>query len=469
MNKGFVPASPGGLLPPSSGTLPSQARSLLPPSGGAVLRLGSEGGEALVQDMSQAFERAQREAKVLAAQAATFAAEKAPEIRKAAQEAATKVAAFSGERLKEAALSAQAAGSALADPRQRRSGFAVYRWPIVIGFAVIALLGVGGWMLAVNEASVGAKQRVDAFLLQHGLNGAVGYQSVSGSPFGSITLSGVTFSEAGGQMTAKIAELDVSRISVKDDVPTRFSVTARGVEIPLLALLREYPNAATRSLTSILGLSLPPEALDRHAATPSLAAMLGLGYTQLSGNITFTYAFDDTTGTLSCRYSGSFDDLATWDASVEIGGINAATIASLTNAAQNQNPLPALFQGLPGVSPAFLNATLVHARITIDNSGYFARLAQIPSDDLPRDALGFRPPYLPAKGLVNSGFDKAAAQQDQDAVTDWVAHGGSLTMETTNPQPLPLVNSGPNYGGPAFSYWGDGFDFMVDTKLKITN
>lgn len=421
------------LLPPSGNMLP-------PSNGGSLLNLDTKGGEALAGEMA----RAGAEAKELAARAAAFAAEKAPEVKKKAQEAGAKVGELAGKALKEGAASAALAREALADPERRQAVIAANRKKLTIGLAAFAVVLGGGWMFAKHQANTIAKDRIDGFLIRYNLKGTVAYDDVSGSPFGSATLSGVRVTTS-PSTTIKAGSLTISDIEMKGDMIQSLSVAAKSVEVPLLAMARDSRRDAT------------------------LHDAIGLGYTTLTGNVDVSARFDDQKSVLSFDTSGEARDAGSWKLKLKLGGLNSGTLNALYGMSQATGGDAGL--GLLAVAGMGFQAlgqlTLAEASLTVDNSGYFKRSQDIPSADIPvgEGASAARALAVDETELVRGGMSPSEAQATREAVEGWMKKGGTLRIESNLTQPVALFKRGSLFS-PTFDSLAE---YLMLTKSKISN
>lgn len=421
------------LLPPSTTLLP-------PSSGGSLLDLDTKGGEAFAGEMA----RAGAEAKEFASRAAAFAAEKAPEVKKKAQEAGAKVGELAGKALKEGAASAALAREALADPEKRQAVIAANRKKLTIGLAAFAVVLGGGWMFAKHQANTIAKDKIDGILIRYNLKGTVAYDDISGSPFGSATLSGVRVTTS-PSTTIKAGSLTISDIEMKGDMIQSLSLAAKSVEVPLLAIARDSRRDVT------------------------LYDAIGMGYTTLSGNVDVSARFDDQKGVLAFDTSGEASDAGSWKFKLKLGGLNSGTLNALYGMSQATGGDAGLgLLAIAGVGfQALGQLSLSEASLTLDNSGYFKRSKDIPSADIPMDegVVVSRVLAIDETELVRGGMSPSEAQAAREAVGGWMKKGGTLRLDSNLTQPVSLFKRGSMFS-PTFDSLTE---YLMVTKSKISN
>ncbi|HUB49809.1 MAG TPA: hypothetical protein VMB73_32960 [Acetobacteraceae bacterium] len=435
------------LLPPSRTLLPPSG-TLAPPSGGAPR--GSDSDAA--QQFAAQFDKAGADAVKIASHVGAETARLASRAGAEAKVMAGKLAGVAAERLPElrehAAGMAGAAWAKLADAEQRKAFFAANRKYIAGGAVAVAVLAAGGFYFAKQQADETARRQVSAFLLRSGLSGRVSYKDVSGSPFGSATLSNVLIRQPDGAIVAKVGALQVSGLETSGNAVTAVSLSGSGVEIPTLAFIRSNPDI------------------------PVSTVLLGLGYTTLKGNASLSFHMDDARQTLALTLGGKFDNFGTFEATVTLGGLTSAveTIAlQMANAQTDEQQIGAATLGLTALQSTLNSVSLVKADITVDDSGLFQRRTQITDQSVPTD----HPPPQQGPGaadvanLVRAGMDPDAARSDVDAVRGWLSNGGTLHVETRNDSPLPFMQGG-LFGGPS-PVFRDPRAFLVATRARVTD
>jgi len=404
---------------------------LLPPSdGGSLLNVGTASEEAL----SDQFNRAGAEARELISRATHLAAEKAPEIKKKAENLAS------------------TARITLADSQKRKAFMESNRKKIVIGVAATFMLAGGGWMFAKHQATAIAKDRIGAFFIRSGLSSNITYEDISASPFGSVTLSGVMIRAPDGAVFAKIGSIGLSDIEIKGGRLLGLKVMANSFEVPLLALAR-----------SRWRLSMAVDAI-------------GMGYTTLNGNFSFAGRRDDLRQTLSIETNGDIRNMGNMEAKIRLGNIDLDAIAiqfTMSQATQENNPLVILMSSLLDAQ-SFARATLEKADVTIDNGGYFKRTHEITASDMPPDTTPTAPAGNARAGataeidkLVRAGLLPSDATATLAALENWTARGGRLRVSTNiNPYDPPF---------PVAALWGgmtapdNLMAFLAATHATVSN
>lgn len=430
--------------PGEANLLPSGGRLPPPTDGGKLLALDTEGGEILANEVAAQLSRAGAEAKELAALAASLAAQRAPEIKAKARIASAKVGEMANKAMDKAEATAAAAGETWADPARRRSALAAHWKKGAIGLGAVALLAGGAWAFASHQATTIARDKVDGFIVRNNLRDKVSYADLSASPLGSATLTGVKISLSPAA-AIKIGSLEISDVEMKNDLMERISVSAKSAEIPLLAMARQRFLGST------------------------FDDAIGLGYTTLTGDVAVAARLDEDKGMLHFETSGEMRDAGSWKFKIDLGGISAKMIGSLTalsQSAQNENAYAlAADEGLRGLG----HLTLSRAELTLDNTGLRKRFGEVTDLDLPPDGNAQDAPQGPIDNdetrLVQAGMSPAEAHAARTAVTNWMKNGGSITVATNLDTPLPLFQHG-NLFAPAFDGVGG---FLVATRSKITN
>jgi len=430
---------------PKSTLLPVSG-PLLPPSGsGDLLNLDASSGEAFASEVSDQLHRAGAEAKELASKAAALAVEKAPEIKRKAQEATIKMGEIASRAIKEAEASANAASATLADPQKRQAAIHAYKKKAGIGLVVGAVVLGGGFAFAKHQATLVAKDQIDGFLIRNKLQSSVTYDGLSASPFGSVTLSGITFKGPQSRSTFKIETLNVSGVEMKGGMVQGITASAKSFELPLLDFARDNPRDST------------------------YFEALGLGYTTITGNLNIEAHFDDQRQTLSLETSGDIKDSGSLKATLKLGGISPALMTqlnTLSQAVQSNNPFAVLGTGIDGMM-TITQMTLSQASITVDNSGLFKRQQEVTNADIPPDetATPQADQSINETELVKAGMLPSEAKATHEAVSSWLKNGGTIRIETNLAQPISLFRGG-SWFAPAFD---SPAGYLVATKSKISN
>lgn len=425
------------LLPPSS--------TLMPPSNdGSLLTIGHDSGQDLSAGLDRAGAeakelalRAGAEARELASKAAALAAEKAPELRKKAHDLASR-----------AAREAEAASEILADSGKRHAFFAAHKQKIGIGLTATLLVVGGGWLYAKHQATLLARDQIDGFLIRNNLSSVVSFADVSASPFGSVELSGFSLRIAPNHTILTAETVVISNLDTVGSQVRAVTLSAKGLEVPLLALVR----AGHRG-------SLPDQ-------------LIGLGYTTLTGDVSIGGRFDDQHQTLSVELKGDMSDFVSWNSSVKIGNVTPAAgkvIYGLIKSAAGDNSLLQTLSEVDGLQ-AIAQTTLVSANLSIDNSGYMKRLKKIPDTELPPDgaSTAAQTTALNEADLVRAGMLPSQAKAAREALQGWEENGGPLRIETNFTTPIPLFRPEGRFGIPAFAF-SSSAAFIAATNAKVSN
>jgi hypothetical protein len=421
----------------NSGTMLLPSSGAFLPSGGIGKNLGDKGGEALAQEIAQAG----TEVREFASRAIAAAVEKAPEFKRAAQEAGEKVGEMAGKAFKDGAASTHHAKEAFADPTKRKA----FRKPLAIMFAVALIAIAGGLGFVKHQANTAAKDQIDGFLIRNNLRDTVSYEAISGSPFGSATMSGVRV-KISPSTAITVGTLDISDIEMKGGMLLGMSLAAAETEVPLLAIAKQNPHDKVT--------------LD----------FVGMGYTTIRGDITATARYDDQKGIMSFETAGSLNDGDSWKLNIDLGGISPiafTSLAEIQRSAAHEDSLETLKKAAMGFFQALTQVTLAQASFTIDNSGSFKRAKEVPDTDMPlEDGDTARVAAFKADlaDLVKAGVSPSEAQAMREHIDNWLRKGGTLKLETNIAQPVPLFKRGafftPAFNSPA--------EFLVVTKSKIS-
>lgn len=399
---------------------------LLPPSDGdTLLNFGAASKASLFVPLDHAG----AEAKGLISRAAHLAAEKAPEIRKKAENLANM------------------ARTTISDSQARKTFMESNRKKIVISAAAVAVLLGIGWTFVKHQATSAARDRIEAFLIRSKLYSNVAYRGVSASPFGSVTLSDVTIRDFDGAVVAKIGSLEFSNMETKEDLLMGIKVTADSFEMPLLPLARGKWH------------------------TPMIVSAIGMGYATLKGTLSLSGRFDDQRQTLSIETDDDIQDVGLLDAKIQLDNINslmlrdAATEEEKVRSQQDSAPASFLMSIFINMQSLVVSATLEKANVTVNNTGYFKRSHEITDSDMPSHTTpsartgNMQAPTPLEIAFVRGGLSTSEAKASVAALENWDANGGVLNVTTNITQPIPLVQ-----------FASEDFpSIMVETKALVSN
>lgn len=373
--------------------LPSSSSLLLPPS--QPLAAGSGASDKLND----------ADVQHLAATVANFAATHAPTARKMMDQAKGQIGDLSGKAWSKATEAAAMSQQVIGDQDLRKAVWARSRKMAgVAGIAVLILAG-GGWFYAQHHATEVAKERVDGALARFGLVRAITYENISASPFGSVTLDGIKISSP---MTGnvQIGSLTLSRYDVQEDQFKGIEGSIKKIDLPVLAMARAG------------------------SGNYRLQELVGLGYKSVSLDTKFAADFDAETQAWTIASSGSAEDLGGWSIDLTL---EPTSVAASSFDLFQSNPMTAGF----GMLGAFRGIGISKASITLDNSGYAERSAEIPSDSMPPSEGGSGVNY--AFLLKARGFPPEQAEQAHKALQEWQTKGGKLRLDANPDRPVSLA------------------------------
>lgn len=460
------PRLQSSLLLPASGSLLTGAGTNADGDGQSEIDWAKAGDDAK-QMASRATAYAQdkapelkKKAQEAASFATAFAQEKAPELREKAQKTQAAIEAMTGEALKQGTAGAKVVIAALRNAETRKTFFATYGKKIAGGLVVSILLIGGGWMYAAQKAKTIATDQIEGFLIRSNLGTVVTYKAVSASPFGSsVRVEGISFAIS-PTANATIDTLKISAIQVKDEMLLGLDVSAEGVEIPLLALSQNnnFPGAA-------MGFSGND--------------LIGLGYTTITGQLSMSAQLDSNTNTYTIKSSAGADDIGDAEYTLKVGGFTPALLNSINSgivaAGDDQQQLQRYFMNMFSTSGLLNQLTLAGLDAHIDNGPVYRRLRAIPNTALPsEDGAAPASAAVIAAGvdvtaLVRAGFSPSEAKQTSEILTNWLKNGGSLRIATNITRPLPLfLQSGYGAGQPA-QWLTSSQAFIAATRVKITD
>lgn len=352
-------------------------------------------------------------------QAGTLWAEHGPRLKDSSKAAAEQFGKLANTVLHHGEDALSDVKASMADPAKRAGLWGRYRKLILAGGAGVALFIGLGWAIIGYEASKIADDKIQTALRQAGLSSYIKYNSVSASPFGSVTLHDVrVFLSRTTTPSLKIASLSVNGLSSTTTLPPALSIDAQGIDCPL-------NNVSTFTGGAINGLALQ-----------------SLGYTSVVGDVALSYK---TSGDrISVKSSSDFTQMGGWNMAFTLNHVPPQALASLAALATGfteQNIMMLLQTG------SQLNAVeLQKASLTLDNAGLVKRAKAVPDTAFPQ---------------VNT-----VAPKDAPPLSRWEQQGGTLSI--TAQQPIPLMHTG-FAGYPALSpALFDLNSFIAATDARVT-
>lgn len=313
---------------------------------------------------------------------------------------------------------------------------------LVLGALVVA---GGGWTLAKRHATAQARDLVDGFLIREGLNGRINYADLSASPFGSVSLQGVTVTLS-PDAVVRAASVDVSDIALQNGEIRKARLSASGADVPVLAMARA----------------------DRY--NHALRDMVSLGYTSLRGDVSLALDYDDQRQSLSLETSGTVRDAGGWSARLRMEGIDPAMVATARRLASgNFNPLELMGAAAQNMDMLF-RVALAEADVTVDNSGIRRRERDIVATDVPQkqDPSARQALPLDPTALIRAGMAPEAARTSAAAVDAWAKDGGKLRVATGLSRPMPVFKRGAGFA-PILPVFDSPEGFLAVTKATVSN
>lgn len=167
-------------------------------------------------------------------QAGTLWAEHGPRLKDSSKAAAEQFGKLANTVLHHGEDALSDVKASMADPAKRAGLWGRYRKLILAGGAGVVLFIGLGWAVIDYEASKIADDKIQTALRQAGLSSYIKYNSVSASPFGSVTLHDVrVFLSRTTTPSLKIASLSVNGLSSTTTLPPALSIDAQGIDCPL--------------------------------------------------------------------------------------------------------------------------------------------------------------------------------------------------------------------------------------------
>jgi hypothetical protein len=411
------------LPPPGTSRLLAPTGMLLPPtSSGQSETRGAASGATAGRGARDGLDRAQATAELLRQRALKAAADHGPTVKRqallaidVAGVAARESARHAARRSAEAALAARSAWQGTeAAPGRRRS--------ILLGGAgAVAVVLVLALMMAQHHATAMARARVAGLLDRYELRRTVLYRDVSASPFGTVTLTGVTL-----RLDSATVPIDV--VTLRDIVSgpdglTRASVAVNGATIPVVPLARS-------------------EAL---GFWPAVLLGLGVVHARVAGSGSF--AVDDRKEVLTASVALDSAGVGGASAAIRLGGVSSARLEEAIrllqslqagseyhfgfDAQRGEQQLEALVEGVSWQG----------GNLRLNDAPLRARARQVtrlstPAEDGGGGTIG------PVARLPQESFTEimpgSDAERARRIVQHWLDAGGTLVVRSDPPTPVGL-------------------------------
>jgi hypothetical protein len=228
---------------------------------------------------------------------------------------------------------------------------------------------------------------------------------------------------SGNGTKINVGALSISNITKSGGQVTGGTITVAGFDIPALQLLRADagPGDVISSITPI----------------SFLPTFLTLGYTDITGNATFSVRPGDTVNTYRIESSGNIRDAGSWRFSADFGNV-PSTLSSGISQLSARSSMTALLSAIPTFE-SFANINLGGLNLTINDAQFHDRNASLTFQATPSDRRGFI--FWPVNRglLVQNGMSSDAANQIVKTFYGWQNDGGTLRISTNLNQPLPLI------------------------------
>ncbi|MGO2957774.1 MAG: hypothetical protein ACTIDN_01885 [Acetobacter sp.] len=320
--------------------------------------------------------------------------EHAPRIKSSTKATADQLGKFASTVVHQGEDTLQGLRTTMADPEKRSGLWARYRTVFIGGGVGLIVLAGVGWGVVRHEASTIADKKVQDFLTQSGLSPYVKYESVSATPFGSVTLHNVQVQFArAGSPPLKIGALSASGLSSSSTLPNSLDLTASDIDCPL------------NDVGTYTGGTFRGEGLRT------------LGYTHVTGNASLSYTLSGQT--LRFASQSDFDKIGGWTVNFDLGGVPVEQLKALSGMVQN-NPEQS-FLMLMQLASQSNSAVLNSASLKLDNSGLVERAQAVPNTQFPQTET----------------VPDAASPLEK-----WTIQGGKLTVTAQPQQPLPVMTQG---------------------------
>jgi hypothetical protein len=297
-----------------------------------------------------------------------------------------------------------------------------YREPKLIGLACVALLAIV-WFGAKHYATAKAQDAIQGYLIRNNLTSYVTYSDISASPFGTATIYDVKL-DCAAYDSVSIGSLKISDVHFKNDQLVSLAIAARFVSLPIISWARRiaFDNPARQAV--------------------------GLGYTSLTGNLSFRIAYHPGNDEFTASTTADWTDAGSWRINLKLDNFDRSLLYNLSH--PTLGFVTNTFNDPSELLSSLARISLADANVTIDNSGLRTRESEVIDAEIPgaarSDSLltnanvefaGMR------DDLVKAGMTPSAAEQMSTTLASWYADGGKIKLSTQLTQPLPLVTSGP--------------------------
>lgn len=440
------------LLPP--GQLLSPTIKNLPLPGG--LRQPSMEAGNIATSESEDLVKLSGQAKSFIKKAGDFTSEvvahHGPKMKQKVHDFSASTAVYAKNKTKDFIDAAQHEKEKMTDPDYARKQKRRVLKLSAIGFGSVFVLLAVVWFIAEKQATSKAQTYIANYIAQNNLGSYVSYQSVSASPFGDVTVNGITLLVGNG-IDIKINSANISDITRVNGQVVGGALALNGFNIPLLDLFRRIGSFGVYGYTPEIN---------------QFGGLLALGYTTLTGNAKLSIE-PLSGGEYQIKSSGKLHDLGGWSTNIVLG--NA------------QNYVDSLLQGENFSAASMLpgqGLTLVKASLTLNNGPLLRRARTLTDQASPWDKQSSMGYNLYIGQMVQDGLSRDQALAINTTINDWFENGDELTIKTNIDQPLPLTGSYEQQAeGMISSFLGQGNggadmvisspeDFLAMSKAKVS-
>ncbi|MBR0560606.1 hypothetical protein [Neokomagataea anthophila] len=348
-------------------------------------------------------------------------AEQANRLSDIGKEKSAQINSIASSVYKQGSSVAQEAQKTLSNPEQRRKFLERYGKTLKIGAAATVIIGAIAYWGASHEASRIADQKIHSLLANSGLSSNIQYASVSATPWGSVTLHDVTFTDDYNNdidEKLKIAKISIRNANIGKTLPSNMTINASGIEC-------SFTNTTTCPIIS-------PQ---------SKNTLLSIGYTTLKGNAKLSYKFHN--GNIILTSNGGLYNGFTWGLHATLSGIPEKTFKEIPDLIKNQSAF-SLIQILGVVD----DVAVSNVDLQIDTRDISKRLHAVPDTNIPEPDISKSHPLSPLQ--------------------NWDINGGRLEIHTHSEKAIPLMRQslfGMPFLNPAFR---SPSNFIEATNAKIS-
>lgn len=393
---------PGRLSPPTIKGMP------LP---GALKKPSMEAGNietSTSDDLEKLSDQAKSFIKKTGDLTSEMVAHHGPKMKQKVQDLSASTAVYAKNKTKNFIDAAQHEREKMEDPDYARKQKNRLLKGGMIGLGVFGGLFIVVWFAAEKHATSEAQAYISNYIAQNGLGSYVTYKSVSASPFGDITINGITVSD-GSAVDFKVASAEISDITKVNGQVVGGAIALHGFNIPLSSFFQTIGSYAP----------------DIHG----LGWLQTLAYTNLTGNMDLSVE-PLSGGKYQIKSSGKLHDLGGWSTNIIFGNAQNYVDALV----QGENLSAASVSEMEGVS-------LIKASITLNNGPLLRRSSTLTTQASPWDKKSSMGYNLDIGQMVQDGLSRDQALAISSKINDWLENGDELMIKTNIDQPLSLFGN----------------------------